>query len=274
MHKKKPSIGGVPLLKRHGQYFLRDHSVVETMTAAVPLKDAHVIEIGCGDGFLTKEILRHPVAHLRIYEIDPMWAKKVQQDIPDKRLEMIVTNVLDVDLSDLEPQAPWILLSNLPYHVTFPILHKVQVNRHLIPEGVVMMQEEVAQKILKKTGRGYGYVSLFFQYYFDWKLLTKIAPTAFYPHPKVFSRLLHFKAKQSIVPIPQEKDFWRFIKLCFAHPRRTLKNNLTQTHVSTTAFSEELLQKRAQQLTMDDFLSIWQSLRGKFFPVFDDEVSE
>lgn len=274
MHKKKPSIGGVPLLKRHGQYFLRDHSVVETMTTSVPLQGVRVIEIGCGDGFLTKEILRHPVAQLRIYEIDPMWAQKVQQEIPDPRLEMIVTNVLDVDLSDLATKAPWILLSNLPYHVTFPILHKIYAFKHSIPEGVVMMQEEVAQKIMKKTGRGYGYVSLFFQYYFDWKLLTKIPPTAFYPHPKVFSRLLHFKVRQNVVPIVQEKDFWRFIKLCFAHPRRTLRNNLLQTHVAPSAFSEELLQKRAQQLTMNDFLTIWDSIRGQFFSTFEDEVSE
>ncbi len=274
MHKKKPSIGGVPLLKKHGQYFLRDHSVVETMTASVPLKDANVIEIGCGDGFLTREILRHSVAHLRIYEIDPMWAKKVEQELRDSRLEMVVTNVLDVDLSGIQGQAPWILLSNLPYHVTFPILHKVQAFRHLIPEGVVMMQEEVAQKIMKKSGRGYGYVSLFFQHYFEWKLLTKIPPTAFYPHPKVFSRLLHFKAHPHVTPIEQEKDFWRFIKLCFAHPRRTLKNNLMQTHVATSAFAEELLQKRAQQLSMDDFLIIWQSIRGQFFPVSQDEVGE
>lgn len=274
MHKKRPSVGGIPLLKKHGQYFLRDHSVVQTMTEAVPLKDANVIEIGCGDGFLTREILSYPVKKLRIYEIDPMWAEKVTRECKDPRIEMSIDNVLDVDLAPLASEAPWILLSNLPYHVTFPILHKVYAFRHLIPQGVVMMQEEVAQKIMKTEGRGYGYVSLFFQYYFQWKLLTKIPPTAFYPHPKVFSRLLQFTAKQDVKPIAQEKDFWRFIKLCFAHPRRTLKNNLVQTHVSITAFDETLLQKRAQQLSMQDFLTIWDSIRSDFFSTFQDDSGE
>lgn len=280
MHTKRPSIEGIPLLKKHGQYFLRDHNVVQTMTAAVPMNGARIMEIGCGDGFLTREILSHPIKALRIYEIDPMWANKVEKDCKDPRLSMHLTNVLDADLTPLEEGAPWTLLANLPYHVTFPILRKIHLFRHLIPEGVVMIQEEVAQKIVKKSGRGYGFVSLFFQYYFDWKLLTKIPPTAFYPHPKVFSRLIQFKAKSQVKPIIQEEDFWRFIKLCFQHPRRTLKNNMLQTHVPLDAFDEQLLKKRAQELSMDDFLVLWDVVCVHFnsasvpdIPDTDDTIS-
>lgn len=269
MSKKGPQAGGIPLLKRHGQYFLRDHRVVQTMTDAVNLKDASVIEIGCGDGFLTQEILSHPIHQLNIFEIDPLWAGAVVKRFNNPKLSMIVGNVLDNDFTCLTSATTWILLSNLPYHVTFPILHKVQKHRDIIPEGVVMVQEEVAQKIVQTSGRGYGYVSLFFQYYFEWKLLIKIPPTAFYPHPKVFSRLIHFTAKKEVEPIPQEQDFWRFIRLCFAHPRRTLRNNLVQTHVALSGFSEELLGLRAQQLRMHDFLDIWHKIRAEFAPHSD-----
>ena len=90
------------------------------------------------------------------------------------------------------------MLANLPYQVTFPILHNFQKNRHLLKEGVIMIQEEVAEKILKTSGRGYGYPSLFFQRYFTWKKLDKVPPTAFFPPPKVDSRLLYFKPRMEI----------------------------------------------------------------------------
>ena len=122
------------------------------------------------------------------------------------------------------------ILSNLPYQITFPILHLLQKNRDLLKEGVMMIQEEVAQKIVKTSGRGYGFPSLFFQHYFEWKLLQKVPPGAFLPPPKVYSRLLYFKPKKDVIQIPDEPKFWEFIKRCFAQPRRTLRNNLASTH--------------------------------------------
>jgi 16S rRNA (adenine1518-N6/adenine1519-N6)-dimethyltransferase len=180
---------------------------------------------------------------------------------------MYIDNFLDVDLDMLKPHAPWVMLSNLPYHITFPILHRVYKYRELISEGVLMMQEEVAQKIVKTHGRGYGYVSLFFQYYFDWNLLSKVPPTAFYPHPKVFSRLIQFTTKKQVEPIPHEKEFWRFIKFCFLHPRRTLKNNLMQTHIPIDAIDQDILQLRAQQMSMTQFLALWTTLHSFFVKI-------
>lgn len=255
-------ISGIPVKKQFGQHFLRDQSVVDHMIDAVKLNDSSsVMEIGCGDGFLTRSILlQTAVARLWVFEIDPDWVDYVQQTIDDNRLQIFNENILDIDLARLEPHAPWVLLANLPYQITFPILHLLQRGRHLFAEGVIMVQEEVAQKIVKQSGRGYGYPSLFFQYYFEWKLLDKIPPGSFDPAPKVFSRLLYFKPKQDIKPIPQEEKFWKFIKICFAQPRRTLKNNLSQTHYDLTKISEELLMLRSQQMTMSDFLALWSAL--------------
>ena len=164
----------------------------------------------------------------------------------------------------LSANSEWIVLSNLPYHMTFPILHKIKEFGDLVPSGVFMMQEEVAQKLIQTRGKGYGYVALFFQYYFDWKLLSKVAPTCFYPEPKVFSRLISFTRKKNVVEIPQEKDFWEFIRFCFAYPRRTLRNNLAQTHVPLEAFSEGVLDLRSQQMSMADFLQLWELVRPHF----------
>lgn len=254
---------GISLKKQFGQHFLRDVRVVHNMIFAVEIKPTtSIFEIGCGDGFLTKYILATPVARLEIFEIDPDWAEYVRETFKkDDRLTVNLENFLDIDFTKLEEHKPWTVLANLPYQVTFPILHRFQEHRHLLKEGVVMIQEEVAQKIVKTKGRGYGYPSLFFQHYFDWKLLDKVPPTSFHPAPKVFSRTIHFRPRADIIPIPEEEKFWKFIKHCFKQPRRTLKNNLAHTHYKMDGIAPETLLLRAQELSMKDLLQIWDLIR-------------
>lgn len=253
---------GIPLKKQFGQHFLRDQHVTHVMLDAVELTETtSVFEIGCGDGFLTKAILQTPIARLWAFEIDPDWARYVQETIQDQRLRVIEQNFLDIDFTIFEPHQPWTVLANLPYQITFPILYRFQQHRSLIKEGVVMVQEEVAQKITKTRGRGYGFPSLFFQRFFQWQMIEKVPPTAFHPPPKVFSRLLYFKPKTDLVPIVDEEGFWQFIKVCFKQPRRTLRNNIIQAHYDIAKIPEDYLLLRAQQILMKDFLALWELLR-------------
>ncbi len=257
----KPESKGVKLKKHLGQHFLRDISVVHSMLQAVSLKNKNVFEIGCGDGFLTRQIMASDIAKLWVFEIDGQWASVVKDEFAlDTRLHMFHENILDVDKARFDSDAPWILLSNLPYQVTFPILRKLYGMRSEVNEGVIMVQEEVAQKIVQKSGRGYGQPSLFFQYYFDWKLLTKISPDAFFPPPAVYSRLMHFSVKQNVKPIEQEEKFWKFVKSCFAQPRRTFYNNIISTGYDVALIPEKYHTLRSQQMTIEDFLNMWQLL--------------
>lgn len=253
---------GIKLKKQFGQHFLQDERFLQVMIDAVELDaQSSVFEIGCGDGFLTAEILRQPIARLRIYEIDQEWANVVSNKFKsDNRLEMLNENFLDADLNTLKEHAPWTVLANLPYQITFPILHRFQQYRHYLKEGVIMIQEEVAQKIVKRSGRGYGFPSLFFQHYFEWKLLEKVPPSAFYPPPKVFSRLLYFKPIKNPQRIENEEGFWEFIKQCFAQPRRTLNNNLRGSGYTIEQISPDLLKLRAQQLDMQQLLEVWDTI--------------
>lgn len=259
---RQPSVDGIYIKKKFGQHFLQDNNVLQTIVDSVALDDTtNVFEIGGGSGVLTRTILGRKNARLWVFEIDQDWAAYLHKTIHDKRLTVHETNFLDIDFAIFKPYGKWTILSNLPYNVTFPILHKLVENRDIIHEGVIMIQEEVAQKLVKKGGRDYGFVSLYFQYYFDMKLLTKIPPTAFYPAPKVDSRLVYLKTRQQLEDIPDSELFWKFIKICFRQPRRTLENNLRQSHYNLNALSKDMLAQRAQQLTFHDLLNIWKQIR-------------
>lgn len=259
--KKRPEVDGILIKKQFGQHFLKDQNVLDSIVESVTLNSkSNVFEIGGGSGVLTKTILKEDISKLWVFEIDPEWVRYLNKEIKDPRLTVWDKNFLDLDFSILEPEAPWTVIANLPYNVTFPILHLFVQNRSLLSEGVIMIQEEVAEKLLKKGGRDYGFVSLYFQYYFDWKKLFKVPPEAFLPPPKVDSRVLYFKPKKELVEIPNENGFWNFIKVCFRQPRRTLGNNLKGYHINFDFLGEDVLNLRAQQMSFDDFLNIWHKV--------------
>lgn len=257
----RASSQGIFLKKQFGQHFLRSEAVRQHMVDRVTMDGSSIFEIGCGDGFLTEYFLKFPLARLWVFEIDQDWADALQARLTDKRMVMHHENFLDVDFSTFAPHKPWTLLASLPYNVTFPILHKLQQNRDVIKEGVIIIQEEVAQKIVKQSGRGYGYPSLFFQHYFTWELMDKIPGSAFHPAPKVTSRMLHFAVRTDMPTIPDEENFWKFIRFCFQQPRRTLSNNLATTHYDKSKVSPTMLALRAQQLSMKDLLQLWDAVR-------------
>lgn len=262
MATKRAFSSGIQLKKKFGQHFLRQRSIVDAMIERIPLKNVSVFEIGPGDGFLTKALLEQPIARLWSFEIDSEWAQLLRTTVCDKRFTLHEENFLDVDPTLFQEHAPWVLMANLPYQITFPILHYLHRNRQYLAEGVIMIQEEVAQKLVKKRGRGYGFPSLFFNHYFTIELLNKVPPTAFFPPPKVDSRLVYLKPKADVVAIPQEDEFWLFIKRCFAQPRRTLRNNLQQSHFDMSVLSEETLAMRAQQMSLDELIALWVTVAG------------
>jgi len=262
MYKRNASLSGIGLKKKFGQHFLNDQSVVDTMLRQVGFdENTSVFEIGCGEGFLTKSILQQKFARFWVFEIDPEWAEFVASNYTDERMTMFSTDILQTDFAVFNDFKPWVLLSNLPYQITFPILFKLTENYSQLKEAVVMVQEEVAEKIVRSSGRGFGFTSLYLQHFFEWKMLIRIEPKSFYPPPKINSRLLYFKPKKNMDQIPNESEFWHFIKRCFSCPRRNLKNNLKPFHYDLARLSEETLNLRAQQINMTGFLAIWSTLQ-------------
>jgi 16S rRNA (adenine1518-N6/adenine1519-N6)-dimethyltransferase len=249
--------------KRFGQHFLRKQSVVDNMIDHVKIDTkTSILEIGCGDGFLTQSILQQTdCKRLICYDIDKEWVDFLDKKVSDDRLQLFNENILDVDFDNFKNHMPLVVLANLPYQITFPIFFLFCKNRNLFLDGVVMVQEEVAQKIVASRGKKYSATTIYLQHLFDFELLEKVEPAAFDPPPKVFSRLLYFKPRKNLVPIPEEERFWKFLKLCFLFPRQTLRNNLKTTHIDVNQISVELHGLRAQQLSFQDFLNIWMQIK-------------
>lgn len=254
---------GVRLKKKYGQHFLRDYNILASIISHAELKEQDaVLEIGCGDGFLTKALLDCPLKKLWSFEIDPEWAEKIKQTVADNKFTLFEQDFLKVDPQQFTVDAPWVMVANLPYNITFPILEIVRTHTHLFSRGVIMVQEEVAQKLVKKaqSGKDYGFISLFYQHYFEWKLLDKVLPQSFMPAPKVVSRVIAFTVKKERQTIYKEAAFWDFIKVCFKQPRRTLRNNLAQFPDQIALIGQEKAAKRAQQLSMEELLCLWDKI--------------
>ncbi|MBT4594263.1 ribosomal RNA small subunit methyltransferase A [bacterium] len=264
--KKKFEHKGPRKKKALGQHFLRSRKIVDDILDGVDDGEKNnVLEIGCGDGFLTQAILDCAYCEkLVVYEVDQEWVKVVQDKIDDQRLELHCIDALKADWSALKTDKPWVMIANLPYQITFPLLSKIAENRELFREGVIMIQEEVAQKLVATSGRGRGVLSCVFQRNFDMKLLSKVPPEAFSPPPKVFSRLLHFRPRANPEEIPDEEKFWPFLKICFRFPRQKLKNNFNGSNYK---LSDELFREfgdlRAQQLTFQELVNFWVRVKAQ-----------
>lgn len=248
--------------KSLGQHFLRNKAVVHNMLAQTrsACENSTILEIGCGDGFLTEQILAQTgCKRLVCLEVDPEWARVVTTKIKDPRLLVLNVNALDYDWNSFYDGTPMVLLANLPYNVSIPLLKKLRLNSPLFQQGVFMVQEEVAQKLTAQTGRSFGSLSLFMQHVFEMNLLQKIDPSSFSPPPKVTSRLVHFKPQATSVAIEQEEGFWKFIKACFASPRRMLKNNLAGYNFDAKIVEQQIGGLRAQQLNFEQLLSFWHN---------------
>ena len=251
------------LKKKFGQHF---YVMPRRSTICSPLfpllKKTTVVEIGCGDGVLTRAILHQsPCKALQVFEIDPEWAEVVRGQTDDSRLTITLGDVMETDLEqELKNEDHLVMLANLPYNITFPLFEKLATCAHLFTHGMVMVQEEAAQRMASTSGRRYGAISLFLQYHFTFTLHIKVPPEAFKPAPKVDSRLVEFVPRTNQQPLPNPVTFWKFVRACFATPRQTLRNNLKRTGYRWNNLDDQTLGKRAQQLVLDDFITIWKQI--------------
>jgi len=248
--------------QRLGQHFLVKGSILDRIAAAVcpQQQEPLVVEIGPGKGALTERLLARADRVVAI-ELDQSLAERLKTKFPD-RLEVISADVLETDLSQWGPA---VAAGNLPYYISTAILSRVLAPGSLFTRGVFLVQSEVAGRITAQPGsREYGYLSVEAQLYADVRKLFEVRPSAFHPPPKVDSALigfsLHSRARELGIDAPVE--FLKFVRLCFQHKRKTIRNNLAGVYGADRIATWPEASRRAEQLSIEQFAVMYLRLVG------------
>ncbi|HWX37786.1 MAG TPA: 16S rRNA (adenine(1518)-N(6)/adenine(1519)-N(6))-dimethyltransferase RsmA [Candidatus Sulfotelmatobacter sp.] len=248
-----------------GQHFLTDASWQERIVRAIRPDDEVWVEIGAGHGEMTTRLARHARKVFAI-EIDPRLARRLREVTADrKNVEVVESDVMAVDFARLTSGERFSVYGNLPYYITSPILHRLFDHAGRISAIHIVIQFEVAVRIVAPPGRrDYGYLSVVSQWFGRPEIAFRIPPGAFRPRPKVASALVSFRmpGECSKHTVENETAFLEFVKECFAHKRKTLRNNLRSR---LGARAEDALEEaglpaaaRAEELTPADFVKLFR----------------
>jgi 16S rRNA (adenine1518-N6/adenine1519-N6)-dimethyltransferase len=226
---------GFSFKKSLGQNFLIDTNVLNNIVDCADLQtDSGAIEIGPGIGALTEQLAKR-CERVVAFEIDQRLIPILNETLaPYPHATVIHSDVLEADIhsviSDnfLEGQ-DLMVVANLPYYVTTPILMSLLEKKLPIRGIVVMIQKEVAERIAAKPGtKNYGSLSIAAQYYAIASTEMIVPKTVFVPQPNVDSAVLKLTVRdEPAVKVKDEQFFFALIRASFAQRRKTLINNLT-----------------------------------------------
>ena len=252
MEKIKP-------LKRFGQNYISDQNILNNIVKEInPQKDDNLIEIGPGMGSLTEKLSAFTPA-LTAIEIDRRVIENLSQRFP--QIHLINDDFLNIDLQKLYNSKNKLrIVGNIPYNLTSSIIFKMIENNSIISDSVIMVQTEVAQRMISKKGnKDYGILSVLLNYFSEVKLCFKVSPNVFFPKPNVFSSVVHIFFKELEESKEEQKFFINIVKAAFGNRRKTLRNSFSNNPV-TSGFKDIdfkpsgiNLSLRAEQLDVDDF---------------------
>jgi 16S rRNA (adenine1518-N6/adenine1519-N6)-dimethyltransferase len=266
--------------QRLGQHFLADLGWREEIVRAIRVSPQSLaplpsgsqgnycwIEIGAGHGEITEQLAATGTPVYAI-EIDaPLIAglERLAKRFPN--VTVVRGDILETNIAQLAAGRRVRVYGNLPYYITSPILHHLFASADAIDEIHVVVQLEVAQRLVAKPGtRDYGYLSVLTQYFSRPELVLEIPPGAFAPPPEVSSALvtLRLPGERANLSGIDEERFLNFVKLCFAQKRKTLVNNLRSIAkpeaVRQVLASLELRHDvRAEHLTARQLAALWKS---------------
>jgi 16S rRNA (adenine1518-N6/adenine1519-N6)-dimethyltransferase len=264
--------------QRLGQHFLADPGWREEIARAIRVSPQSIapgeakiacwLEIGAGHGEMT-EHLASTGAPVYAIELDAQFLnrlKRLAQRFPN--LTIVPGDILQIDIQQLAAGRKVRIYGNLPYYITSPILQRLFAAAEIIEEIHVVIQEEVALRLVAAPGtRDYGYLSVLTQYFARPELVLKIPRTAFSPPPEVSSALvtLRFPGERAELPQSDRESFLDFVKLCFSQKRKTLVNNL-KPRFKPEATRNALVARqirpdaRAEQLSVSDFAGLFENL--------------
>ncbi len=261
--------------KRLGQNFLIDRNILRKIIAAAELaSDSLVLEIGPGLGTVTQETaqsVEKVVAVESDRELIPI-LKEIVGDYPNT--EIVMADFLKLDLtgflSDRFNERRCIVIANLPYYITTPLIIRLIEARKHISRMVLMVQEEVANRLTSTPGSsGYGSITVFVQYYCEVRTIAKAKRTVFYPAPEVDSTILRLDVRTNpAVDVQNEVLFFKIVRASFGQRRKTLLKSLSGSPELDWSRDQalEILEKaaidpsrRGETLSLDEFASLANS---------------
>ena len=263
--------------KRLGQNFLINGDVIaDIIDFAQISKDDVVLEIGPGVGFVTEQLVKH-AKKVIVVELDEEAIKELQK-LECDNLEIIHNDILKTDISALCEEKIKVV-ANIPYYITSPIIAHLlgeiddleNKNRNKIVDIILMVQEEVAHRIVateKSSAKQYGLLTILSQFWADCSIIRLVGRKSFYPAPKVNSALVSLKVrKEPLLKLEDYKHFRKTIKAAFSQRRKTLKNCLTgagfdREKIARVICEMELDENiRGEKLSIEQFGKLSESLR-------------
>lgn len=250
--------------KRFGQHFLRDMRVVERIVAAfAPQPTDHVVEIGPGEGVLTRALVGR-VARLDLVELDRDLAAQLAQTYADApAITVHQADALKFDFRALAaPGGTLRLIGNLPYNISTPLLFHALAQAERVRDMLFMLQKEVVERLSAAPGgKDYGRLSVMVQWRCRVENLFTVPPGAFYPPPKVDSAVVRLTPHATPpVAVRNPATFARVVQAAFAQRRKTLRNSLKGV-VSAEAMSALGIDpiRRAETLSLQEFAALANS---------------
>ncbi len=245
--------------QRLGQHFLFDNSILERIAlAACGEHAATVIEIGPGPGGLTQHLLPR-CERLVAIEIDPALAGALRtRYASEPRFQLVESDVLQAGLSQWGPA---VVVGNIPYYITSPIVDRALSLGPLLGRAVFLVQKEVADRLAAAPGgRDYGYLSVATQARCRAKVLFNVKCGSFRPPPKVESAVILLEPLSE--PVCDDlAGFLRFASTCFRQKRKTLRNNLAGHFDKAKIDSLPEAAERAEQLAVGDLVRMFNILK-------------
>lgn len=263
----------MPIKPKLGQNFLNDTEAIERIAASLgDLAGRTVVEIGPGRGAITGALAAR-AGHVLAVELDSELAARLRGDFAPERVTVIGQNVLGFDFAAARTNAgeQLLVVGNLPYNITSPILLKLAASWASLDRAVLMVQREVAERICAGPGsREYGLLAVTVQMYGPVAQLFTLPPQAFTPPPDVHSTVFRWRFAPRFEELGvEESGFTRFLRMVFAQKRKTLMNNLRAAGIEAGAVTAALerarvkAQARAEELGIEELAKLWRGLKER-----------
>lgn len=242
------------LKKSLGQHFLINENVCKQIVDALKENQfTHLLEVGPGGGALTKYLVKIDNIDFKAIELDEEKIQFLLSTYPRLEDKIIHKSILNADVPFDDE---FIVIGNFPYNISSQILFKVLDWKEQVPVVIGMFQKEVAQRIAAKPGsKVYGITSVLMQSYYTVEYLFDVAPESFNPPPKVVSGVIRLTRNKVVPEMKSQKSFFNLVKMAFNQRRKTLRN-ATKSLFPEDVMQDEIFNKRAEQLSVQDFANL------------------